>query len=333
MVGIGVFLGVITFAVLIGAAAFWLLRRYSLWVTIPATIFLSLCTVIGASVIFLIAFIKFPASDDRNWSELDKVELLVDSSKKSSRIDDRAVRTYRRRFEYSSGSPNEFNPPVIKSADLHADYALSISFPAQTPSGDDITIVLTVSARSTPLPTGELRAVLRSQNLKVWTTQSCASAPKSVDGLAACSTVTSHNSVNFIWTASPAAQGVRQLAIEFPAVWQGSEWSAILAKNSVPVSGGANYTPLLLSTSSPTYGSPRGDFSVDVSRRDIRFPIKVLTSLGLSAYTYGVVGVIGVALAGALGSGWVFRLIELITSRSRKAKHQPLRPIHLRREE
>lgn len=50
---------------------------------------------------------------------------------------------------------------------------------------------------------------------------------------------------------------------------------------------------------------------VDIESRQIRFPIKITTSLGLDAQTYAWLAAIGTILSGVLGAGWAWKLIEL----------------------
>jgi hypothetical protein len=333
MLAIAIFFAVIAFALLVGIGAFWLVRRYSLWITIPATFFLTLFTVLFAAVTFLVAYNEFPATDRRNWSQLDRIEVLMDTSAKKTGIDQRArsapsVYTGRQLQIYAGDRSK------VDLSGVNSDLKISIGYPAETISGNDITVVLTITASGAQLPPGELSAVLRSQSLKAWTTQSCKSTPRSSGTEPACVNLKiPKDSIEFIWTASPTGQGVRQIAIEFPPVWRGDEWTAILAKNSELIldecqrghERPCSWNPRLLSASSSSYGAPRGDFSVDISRGDVRLPIKVLTTLGLSSFTYGLLAILGMVLSGALGSGWLFKLVETLKPPSATPKHQPIR--------
>ena len=64
---------------------------------------------------------------------------------------------------------------------------------------------------------------------------------------------------------------------------------------------------------SPPYASAGA--GIDLDARAIRFPIQVVTSLGLSGTTYTWLAVVGVALSGLLRSGWLWKILELFRAR------------------
>jgi hypothetical protein len=213
---------------------------------------------------------------------------------------------------------------------IEPDFKLVIAYPANSGVNNDVTIALDVYPIATSLPERELKAVLRSSHsFKAWTTQNCEPKTDS-DGVAAC--VTNQGSpklIEFLWTASPSSPGLKEFAIQFPSLWHGNEWKAILSKNSDPlmntrckeygeVRRNCLYALVLLSPSTPSYGSSQGEFSVNLSRPEVRFPIKVYATLGVSSYTYSWLALIGVVLSSALGSGWLFKIGDL-SSRDEKS--------------
>jgi hypothetical protein len=62
------------------------------------------------------------------------------------------------------------------------------------------------------------------------------------------------------------------------------------------------------------------DWSVDLASGQIRFTTDVVRTLGVSASTYGTLVVVGTIASGALGSGWVFKLFDLLLYAYRRRK-------------
>lgn len=51
---------------------------------------------------------------------------------------------------------------------------------------------------------------------------------------------------------------------------------------------------------------------IDLESRQLRFPVRVSTSLGLSGDTYAKLALVGTILSGFLGTGWAWKLVELL---------------------
>jgi hypothetical protein len=103
------------------------------------------------------------------------------------------------------------------------------------------------------------------------------------------------------WTAIVSIDGVIHLTCGIPNADYGCS-----AENSLPT---------LLSPLSARYAPPKSKILMDLNLGEVRFPILVTSTLGVSASTYAWLALIGVALSGALGNGWLFKLLEYVKAR------------------
>lgn len=292
MVAILIFAAVTGVAIALGLGAYLLLRHFSLWVSIPVTILTALLAITFSALAYYFASFSFPATDGLDWAALDKIEAYVDLSKKDRRIDDRVRKKSVGRC---------FNGRCFSSSDASVDTSdikIVVAYPSNTRTGDDVTLALTISALTSSFAQRQFKATIHSgETLKTWTTQTCNS--NAVGSVACASIPLDAKSFDFVWTISPTAGGRRQLAIELPELWSGNQWTAVvIARGDVlsacwPRDFDCGRTPKLFSSAETSYSAPPGDFSLDFGRREIRFPIEVATTLGLSSSAYAWLAVIG----------------------------------------
>lgn len=111
--------------------------------------------------------------------------------------------------------------------------------------------------------------------------------------------------------------------MRLPQLWDGDEWTAVFRQKDqifvtcdsaghIDGDAGCWGPARLLSPSTAGYAAPDGTFSIDLNNQEVRLPIEVSTTLGLSSKTYAWLAVVGIFLSGALGSGWLFKIIELV---------------------
>lgn len=303
----------------IGFIIYRLVRHRSAWLAVPLSIFGALFTVVIALIGYLSILSYYPPNDQEDWKALSSVTILVDREKREPDIYQRfqtikskgLLRTY---GGIKSGEGKSFAPRRLNMSDIDitADYAITLSYPESTKTSDDSTVALNVASESTALP-DELQAVLRvSESVRAWTSQYCPSSaapavPACIDDAA--------RSADFVWVVSSNSGGLRQIAIEFPDLWSGKEWTAIM-----PYRCGDDFCARRFGASSTSYASADGTLSIDLSRRVIRVPISISTTLGISSEAYVWLTALGVVLSGALGSGWLFTIVELVRTRSEMPK-------------
>ena len=156
MIAIMVFIGATVLALLAGFGSLQLGRRYALWISIPATIISALFTALVSAAIYLITVLKYPANDERVWSALNKIELMIDTSQHHVPIDERAV-----------SSPSTIVTPfgtriLVPShiSNVDSDYTVDIRYPENERTDCDVTLVLTIRSRNGVLPNKELSATI-----------------------------------------------------------------------------------------------------------------------------------------------------------------------------
>jgi hypothetical protein len=125
------------------------------------------------------------------------------------------------------------------------------------------------------------------------------------------------------------------MAMQLPQLWEGNQWTGIVRRNKEillacgrgrrDMENGCYWPAKLFAATTASYAAPMGEFSIDFGRREVRFPINVSTTLGLSSSTYAWLSLIGIILAGGLGSGWLFKILEVLRARTAKVKHVPIR--------
>jgi len=141
---------------------------------------------------------------------------------------------------------------------------------------------------------------------------------------------------------TPKEEAEATLQLTIPEIWpNGGNWSASLKFDGKEPLVSRNETKVVLSPDQPqfrlTESTPfeghlvitesdrgyvqdrpsyaRAGANIDLDTRAIRFPIQVVTSLGLNGTTYAWLAVVGIALSGMLGTGWLWKALELFRAR------------------
>lgn len=337
MAAIAVFVIILTVAGISGAAPFLLSKHLAPWITTLLRMFIAICAIIFAISGFIMALVFFPTSDEQNrFSRLDNISIFVDTDKKTPSLDERvpaveAMTDSGSFLEYDTYHVERFNP----------DISIKLSFPQQILAGNDATVALEILKTNQSSRDLELRSELRSSEfMKIWSSQDCAPPVSQHGGVPACLSATDPSSsfFSFLWTISSSIIGRRQLAIELPdGLKTGSQnnWSAIIVYDDQPVLTSDRKLVdgrcvrlferdiscldkiRLFTSSSPEFTSSTGDFTADIANRSIRFPIYVTTTLGVSETTYQWLAIVGVILSGAFGTGWLFKIYELVRTRKK----------------
>jgi hypothetical protein len=76
--------------------------------------------------------------------------------------------------------------------------------------------------------------------------------------------------------------------------------------------------PEIISMARPTYGD--SGWEVDLAAQQFTLPIRFETTLGVSAQLYGNLSVLGAALSGLLGGGWLWQLLAWFKARPKTRK-------------
>jgi hypothetical protein len=260
--------------------------------------------VLGLSgAVFLYAFLSYPANDDprfagRNNIYIDR-EDKVSGAAKPRRSAVRVV------FPYSVRKDSDFEVRLILSADP-------------------------------PLAAGDYTSELQGPySLKLRPQRSCASPPSN-SGVACKSIKDPRDEIALTWDVTPTAEAEAILRLTIPAIWSDSlDWSASIEFDGyAPLVEGREEVldarrPQFRLTESTRFAFDydrrmrekgelfqlpyaRAGAEIDLDTRQVRFPIMVSTSLGLDSATYGKLALLGTILSGFLGTGWAWKLYELI---------------------
>ena len=217
---------------------------------------------------------------------------------------------------------------------------VGLAFPYRVRKGSDFEILLLIST-DPPLPAGTyVSEVTGPESLRFRPETKC---PAPVDSAAACKAIKEEKSqISLGWDVTPKEEAEATLQLTIPEIWpNGGNWSASLKFDGKEPLVSRNETKVVLSPDQPqfrlTESTPfeghlvitesdrgyvqdrpsyaRAGANIDLDTRAIRFPIQVVTSLGLNGTTYAWLAVVGIALSGMLGTGWLWKALELFRAR------------------
>jgi hypothetical protein len=264
---------------------------------------------IGAGVVFLLASSSYPAADDPRFGRANSIYIVRET-------------------------------PVPGEGDPQRSEFL-LRFPFEVRKGSDFEVRLLLTSAPLPIPAGDLASTLQGPRvLEVRPQRNC---PSVTDQSSACIRLErSAGEATLVWDVTPTAEADPTVRVSLPAFWpSGDTWKARLqfdGRNAVfspdprcarnkwiesmeggcgpvlPVVLDAHQPRFELTDNSPTlYQLPyafRGA-EVDLASNQLRFPIRITTSLGLNASTYAWLALAGTILSGFLGTGWAWKLLEL----------------------
>ena len=184
---------------------------------------------------------------------------------------------------------------------------IELEFPANVPVNEDFSV--TARATSSPnFPSGIYTAELfKPTSIEARTSDACGNE-QTADGVVstACREISSSGLVDFRWALTPTQTGRAEISIKTNTL----DFSGATAANT----GGAvrlSYAGMsgAVSANEPTL--VLGDLELDGPRGEVRFPIEVLTTVGVDQATYDrlkIVGAVISALAALLGAGFLLKL-------------------------
>lgn len=292
-------------AIAIGSTMGWLVYRltatrlHKRWTRAVASLTSGGVVFVGAAISFLLFELTTPANDAHQFEGAQElhVEVVPDSS----------------------GPRNEA---------LH----ITLAIPASVRSNDDFPVRLTVSVNQAGLERSETSAALLTPpSIKGRTLQSCtgSTSPQTQENMVvACATGTSSRTI--VWDVTPTGAGSARVAVRVLSESIPRSWRAVVYLDG---------EQLVRTQSGLRFGARRGSSSVerheavfltadmpavevagvgvDLSSMQFRATVSVLTTLGVSARTYGYLAVMGTAVASLLGTGWLWQFL----SRRRASKH------------
>jgi hypothetical protein len=190
---------------------------------------------------------------------------------------------------------------------------MTVDFPLSVPVQKDFDISLEIASRPDPLPKGLYAAtVLGPKYVEIRTSRMCKDQQEDSNRMRSCNEVAldSEGPVRLVWTATPTKTGEAIFSVSTELLAKLSNWSAGPdAKVQMKVSLGAESRDV---KPTDTKVSMRNAL-VDLADREIRFPIEIVTSLGVSQATYDWVKVIAgvvAALGTLLGAGFAATLFK-----------------------
>ena len=228
-------------------------------------------------------------------------------------------------------------------------FQIEVVVPRSVRENQDFSFRLSISTKASGITLPTARAVLalpgsaRSRTLDSCKNQPIPNLPEGA--VAACSDRESGATPRSLtWDVTPSQAGSIRLALiiaDFPSL---QPWYATIEVNGSKImrteDGSYIGPPLQLYGSSsvgrnpkyvPFYLTPENPeaeisgFYVDLSSMQLRIPIEVKTTLGVSERAYGYMAIIGTTLAGILGTGWIWQLTGFVRSHKEKRFNLPKR--------
>jgi hypothetical protein len=303
----------------IGLAAYAVLQRqWPLWIKIPASVILSLVSMVIAACVFLYGALSYVATDETPY-------FLLGS-------------------DSDSAKPNDITLHVSQPGVSGEIYLIRLEFPKYVSRGDDFTIHLQITPSSLFHMPNNLEATIRAANtIKFWNSLPCetdkSNGSKSCGSLGAPA-----KGVDYYWNATASDEGERTITVVYPPLELPMGWTTTVSSNNKMLLPCGIYhmdhcsrmQPDVLSADHPTakHANIGRDvverhppwFRLDMSARSFTFPVKVILGLGVASATYQWLSIAGLAISGALGSGWAVKLFELLRKNPSARTHEPFRP-------
>jgi hypothetical protein len=217
---------------------------------------------------------------------------------------------------------------VVPDSDTPDASSLTITLvmPDAARSNDDFAVRLTVTAKQSSFEKKITSAALLTPPwTKARTLHSCSGLtlpPAQENMIVACSGGTSTRIIS--WDVSPTGVGSARVAVRLLNEPIFPMWQATVSLNGeklVRTRAGLEfgnhqhgssyverYEPVLLSPNEPAVEI--SGVGVDLNSMQFRITVPVLTTLGVSARTYGYLAVAGTALASLLGTGWLWQFLS-----------------------
>lgn len=278
------------------------------WV-ISVGLLLAFVLMAASGIVFLYAGLSYPAADDPRFTRTNSIYI------------DRA------------------NPIPGQVEPQHSEVLLQ--FPFEVRKGGDFEVRLTLSAAPAPIAPGEYASTLQGPKvLELRSQRNCPST--TADQSTACVRLErAANQISLVWDITPTAEADPTVRVGIPSFWPiSSDWQAAIKFDGE----GAVYSPtpgcersrwigeegsclpvlpLMLDERNARFeltrdtprlfrvGYAHRGAEIDLETRQLRFPIRVTTSLGLDSNTYAWLALLGTLLSGFLGTGWAWKLVEL----------------------
>jgi hypothetical protein len=226
---------------------------------------------------------------------------------------------------------------------------IKLAFPFDVHKNNDFEISLVLAASPEPIAVGSyVSALIAPKTLELRPERAGCAA---LDVTAACTSIAQPKSeITLSWDVTPTAEAVAQVRVMIPAFWpSGNDWTASVefdgrspvygtgpgcnnrwagsmdspCQEVFPVKLGPRHPSFVLTEDTPgTLGSLGWALpyafarpEIDLGQNQVRFPIRVVTSLGLDADTYAKLALLGTVLSGFLGSGWAWKILELLKAK------------------
>ncbi|MEX0312018.1 MAG: hypothetical protein AB3N17_17420 [Tateyamaria sp.] len=184
---------------------------------------------------------------------------------------------------------------------------IEIEFPKNVPVNEDFSVLARATSRP-DFPDGIYQAELfKPTSIEARTSDACDNE-QSADGVVstACREITSSGLVDFRWALTPTQTGRAEIAIKTNTLdFEGATSANAGGAVSISYDGRTG----AINAMEPTLAL--GDLELDGPRGEVRFPIQVLTTVGVDQATYDrlkIVGAVISALAALLGAGFLLKL-------------------------
>lgn len=179
---------------------------------------------------------------------------------------------------------------------------------------EDFTFLVSVSSPEGSLPTGKHLAILSAPpSAKIRTSDECDERGSPNGGMRACAG-SDGKSFRAAWDVTTTDSGTLLFTLTLPDTLGISpnpgdqKWLAEVRGTGMPGPSSGGWPGYVLLKPEQPY-TEWGGRSVDLAKRQIRIPIQVVTTLGLTRHTFTTLAYMGACLSAVLGSGWIWHLL------------------------
>jgi hypothetical protein len=189
---------------------------------------------------------------------------------------------------------------------------IEVSYPTRVPVQNDFQVTFEYTAMPDLIPSGNYSAALHfPKYVEARTTRKCAGSSAVDSEVSACERPESASpTITFIWDATPTKTGIAYIAITSDVIGTLSVSTGPPSETSIEVTAGADHAEIPVGR---VAASNVGSAVVDMTNKEIRFPIEVLTTVGVSQQTYDritSVGAVVTALGTLFGAGFALKILQ-----------------------
>jgi hypothetical protein len=207
---------------------------------------------------------------------------------------------------------------------------IRISLPESVSQRQDFSISIGIDRFGDTCAAGEQQFLLSSSGSASARTSDRCESLKVPDGFSGACAMPSRCSLRVTWDLTPTESGSLIFTVSLPKSASivpadiNEPWEGYMIDSASPLWRSVKTFKPGSSVMTPLY---RGDdfstpysFSLDVARQQLRIPMQIVTTLGMTRGTYEWVALLGTCISAFLGTGWLWQILTAMRSRQQEKK-------------